>query len=128
MLPIIYRQSPPDPAFDYLGHHSLALLFVILALGALLDPHLPPFAEEAVNFSQASRKALAQQQIYNRPSMCTVQCLQLTSLYLAIYGGDNIEDARSYMSQASRISYVVRGSAPRPLTQQFTVHPTDRPS
>ncbi|KAK0440198.1 uncharacterized protein EV420DRAFT_1650587 [Desarmillaria tabescens] len=87
MLPVIYRkQSVPSSDEDYTGPHDLALLFVVLAIGSLVDGERG--AEQAARFHQVSKAAICLQSVLEKPSIVTVQCLHLMSVYNAMNGGD----------------------------------------
>ncbi|KAK0209958.1 fungal-specific transcription factor domain-containing protein [Desarmillaria ectypa] len=87
MLPVIYRkQSSSSSDEDYTGPHDVALLFVVLAIGSLVDGERG--AEQAARFHQVSKAAICLQSVLEKPSIVTVQCLHLMSIYNAMNGGD----------------------------------------
>lgn len=87
ILPVIYRkQSAPSTDDDHTGPHDLALLFVVLAIGSLVDGERG--AEQAARFHQVSKAAICLQSVLEKPSIVTVQCLHLMSVYNAMNGGD----------------------------------------
>ncbi|KAJ3502601.1 hypothetical protein NLJ89_g8811 [Agrocybe chaxingu] len=89
MVPVIYRQQAALPGEDYGGPHDLALLFIVLAIGALVgNSQEPSNAAQGEHFHQISRAALALQPVLEKPSIVTIQCLHLMSIYSAMSGGD----------------------------------------
>lgn len=87
MLPVIYRKPTASSSDeDYTGPHDLALLFVVLAIGSLVDGDRG--AEQAARFHQVSKAAICLQSVLEKPSIVTVQCLHLMSIYNAMNGGD----------------------------------------
>ncbi len=57
MLPVIYRKPTASSSDeDYTGPHDLALLFVVLAIGSLVDGDRG--AEQAARFHQVSKAAI----------------------------------------------------------------------
>ncbi|KAJ7934502.1 hypothetical protein B0H13DRAFT_1446213, partial [Mycena leptocephala] len=79
---------------DYTGPHDLALLFIVFAVGTLVQPvpqnvglqdeaHRQRVAE-AEHLHQIARTALALQPVLEKPSLVTIQALQLLSIYTAM--------------------------------------------
>ena len=86
MLPTIYKHHfPPNLELeeDYSGAHDLALLFIVFAIGALVDLPVDPLNSEAAEYHQLARAALSRQPVLEKPSLATIQTLRL----LAIYNG-----------------------------------------
>ncbi|KAJ6594808.1 fungal-specific transcription factor domain-containing protein [Mycena capillaripes] len=61
--------------------HALAVLFFILALGALLDLRLPPYNAEAERFYSAGRAAMGLRAVYDSPLIDTVRAVGLMATY-----------------------------------------------
>ncbi|KAJ7444602.1 fungal-specific transcription factor domain-containing protein [Mycena galericulata] len=97
---------------DYTGPHDLAMLFMIFAIGALVQPASPSAgncptnpstapsvggdkgdahtcraAAEAEHLHQIARAALALQPVLEKPSFVTIQALHLLSIYTSMSGG-----------------------------------------
>ncbi|KAJ7220750.1 fungal-specific transcription factor domain-containing protein [Mycena pura] len=86
---------------DYTGPHDLALLFMVFAVGALVQPQPQPqprddsageahrrqIGAEAEHLHQIARAALALQPVLEKPSLVTIQALHLLSIYTALAGG-----------------------------------------
>ncbi|KAG5635134.1 hypothetical protein H0H81_012333 [Sphagnurus paluster] len=135
MLPAIYRRSPqPDGTKkvglrghgeDYSGPHDLALLFMILAIGALVRPEPEPTKANSnpsqlqasnnalgENYLQIARAALALQPVLEKPSLVTIQTLHLMSIYNAMSGRDlgsetSMEMTWSLITLAAHLSQTV---------------------
>ncbi|KAF8176350.1 fungal-specific transcription factor domain-containing protein [Mycena galopus ATCC 62051] len=79
---------------DYTGPHDLALLFMVFAVGALVQPpppggeedeaHRQKVAAEADHLHQIARAALALQSVLEKPSLVTIQALHLLSIYTSM--------------------------------------------
>ncbi|KAF7377431.1 Zn(2)-C6 fungal-type domain-containing protein [Mycena sanguinolenta] len=79
---------------DYTGPHDLALLFLVFATGALVQPpapgcdeddvHRQKVAAEAEHLHQIARAALALQPVLEKPSLVTIQTLHLLSIYTTL--------------------------------------------
>ncbi|KAK0485844.1 hypothetical protein IW261DRAFT_1452380 [Armillaria novae-zelandiae] len=77
-----HRQGKPPP----LSCHKLAVLFLVFALGALVDLTLPPYNTEADNYFDLGCATLNLYHIFKRPEMATVQAVMLMTAYLS-HGG-----------------------------------------
>ena len=60
-----------DPVFC----HRLALMFIVLAIGNLMDVTQPAYNLEAEKYHQLARAALFQTAIFDEPTMLAVQTL-----------------------------------------------------
>ncbi|OCH91033.1 hypothetical protein OBBRIDRAFT_792742 [Obba rivulosa] len=76
--------SPTTPETDAsaLRAHQLALLFMVLAVGALMDVTRPPYNTDAEKFHHLSRAALFSAQVFEEPTVVAVQALYLMAFYL----------------------------------------------
>ena len=113
MLPVIYKMPGAPPSEDYGGPHGLALLFVILAIGALVGKD--PSNALGEHFHQLSHTAISLQPVLEKPSIVTIQTLQLMSVYNGMSGGDlksetSMEMTWSLLLLASQLSKTVRSS------------------
>lgn len=111
MLPVIYNKQPAPFGEDYSGPHDLALLFVVMAIGALVG-HEPSKAL-GEHYHQISRVAISLQPVLEKPSIVTIQTLHLMSIYNAMSGSDlksetNMEMTWSLVTLASHLSQTVR--------------------
>ena len=64
MIPVIYKRQATLPGEDYSGPHDLALLFVILAIGALVGDE--PSNALGEHFHQVSRAAISLQPVLEK--------------------------------------------------------------
>ncbi len=113
MLPAIYRKTATD---EFAGPHDLALMFIIFAVGALVEAE--PSTQHAEHYHQISRAAISLQAVLEKPSIVTIQCLHLMSIYNAMSGSDltsetSMEMTWSLITLAAHLSQTV--SVPQPL-------------
>ncbi|KAE9383968.1 hypothetical protein BT96DRAFT_692711 [Gymnopus androsaceus JB14] len=76
---------------DPLGAHRLSVLFIILALGCLLDLEGQFPSPEAKRYYQLSKASIALMSVLDSPSLSTIQALLLILYYMLL---DNIHDSR----------------------------------
>jgi hypothetical protein len=57
-------------------------MFMVLAIGSLMDTRLPSYSVEAEKYHQLARAALFQNSIFDEPTLGAVQALYLISFYL----------------------------------------------
>ncbi len=62
--------------------HRLSVMFMVLAIGSLMDTRLPSYNVEAEKYHQLARAALFQNNIFDEPTLGAVQALYLMSFYL----------------------------------------------
>jgi hypothetical protein len=110
MMPAIYRRQASLPGEDYTGPHDLALLFIVFAVAALVQPE--PSSSLAEHFQQVSRAGLALQPVLEKPSIVTIQVLHLLSIYNAMSGADfksetSMETTWSLVTLAAHLSQTV---------------------
>jgi hypothetical protein len=60
----------------------LSVMFMVLAIGSLMDTRLPSYSIEAEKYHQLARAALFQNNIFDEPTLGAVQALYLMSFYL----------------------------------------------
>jgi hypothetical protein len=109
MLPVIYKiQDAPDE--DYCGPHGISLVFVILAIGSLVGKDSSNALGE--HFHRLSRAAISLQPVLEKPSLVTIQTLQLMSIYSGMSSSDlksetTMETTWSLLTLASQLSKTV---------------------
>ncbi|EIW58721.1 uncharacterized protein TRAVEDRAFT_123989 [Trametes versicolor FP-101664 SS1] len=79
---IFYNTSKAPDMDDPLLSHQLALLYMILAIGSLMDTTRPAYNVEAEKYHQLARAALFQSPIFEEPTLTAVQSLYLMAFYL----------------------------------------------
>ena len=57
-------------------------MFMVLAIGSLMDSRLPSYSVEAEKYHQLARAALFQNSVFDEPTLGAVQALYLISFYL----------------------------------------------
>ncbi|EKM81959.1 hypothetical protein AGABI1DRAFT_112143 [Agaricus bisporus var. burnettii JB137-S8] len=67
-----------DPVFP----HKLSLMFIVLAIGSLMNTSLPAYSLEAEKYHQLARAALFHTSIFDAPTIHAVQALYLMTYYL----------------------------------------------
>lgn len=88
--------------------HTLALLYMVFAHGALTDLTLPPYNAEAENYFHLARLALSLWPVYDLPRTQTLQALCLMSLYYANHGRcPTLDSAWSLTALASKLAQSV---------------------
>ncbi|KAF8798672.1 hypothetical protein BYT27DRAFT_7203268 [Phlegmacium glaucopus] len=110
MLPVIYNRQPAPFGEDYSGPHDLALLFVVMAIGALVGQE--PSKALGEHYHQISRVAISLQPVLEKPSIVTIQTLHLMSIYNAMSGSDlksetSMEMTWSLVTLASHLSQTI---------------------
>ncbi|KAK0504722.1 hypothetical protein EDD18DRAFT_1126079 [Armillaria luteobubalina] len=105
-----HRQGEPPP----LSCHKLAVLFLVFALGALVDLTLPPYNIEADNYFDLGCAALNLHHIFKRPEMATVQAVMLMTAYLS-HGGRrySMDAAWSLSSMAAKLAQSLDRESPQ---------------
>ncbi|KAI0065622.1 hypothetical protein BV25DRAFT_1906166 [Artomyces pyxidatus] len=74
---------PPDVEESVVVHSSrLSLMFMVLAIGSLMDSRLPAYSADAEKYYQLARAALFQTSIFDEPTLGAVQALFLMTYYL----------------------------------------------
>ncbi|KAH8104099.1 fungal-specific transcription factor domain-containing protein [Cristinia sonorae] len=116
MLPSIYRRPLPDGAAlkdDYSGPHDYALIYLIFAVGALLDLNQEPYNAEGEHYHQLARAALCLQPVLEKPSSVTIQALHLLSVYNGLAGNEvsggetSLETTWSLVGLAAQLSHSI---------------------
>ncbi|KAF7309610.1 Fungal-trans domain-containing protein [Mycena indigotica] len=73
---------------DHVSAHSLSVLFMVMALGALVDLNMPAHSAEATELYQLGRAALAIDSVLEEPSIPGIQALLLMCHYMFWAGID----------------------------------------
>ncbi|KAH8825599.1 fungal-specific transcription factor domain-containing protein, partial [Flagelloscypha sp. PMI_526] len=130
MLPAIYRRQEAISGEEYTNPHNLSLLFVILALGCVVEATASSqdsnnSRPEAEHYHQISKAALSLQPILEQPSIYAVQALTLLGIYNSMSGEDimsqsNMELTWNLTTLAAHLAQTVnRDSARWDLPQKM---------
>jgi len=88
--------------------HTLALLYLVFAQGALMDLTLPPFSADAENYYILGRMALSTRPLYELPTTQTIQSVCLVAYYQFNSGRrDAFDGAWTMMSFASKLAQTI---------------------
>ncbi|KAF4569974.1 hypothetical protein EYR40_008957 [Pleurotus pulmonarius] len=78
-----FLSTDASPTEEPLLSHRLALMFMVLALGSLMDTvNQPPYNLDAEKYNQLARAALFRYSLFDEPTITAVQALFLMSYYL----------------------------------------------
>ncbi|KAH8093729.1 fungal-specific transcription factor domain-containing protein [Cristinia sonorae] len=77
-----FSPDAPPPTDDPLLSHQLALMYMVLAIGSLMDIKRPAYNIDAEKYHQLARAALFQSPIFEEPTLNAVQALYLMAFYL----------------------------------------------
>lgn len=123
MLPSFYERpalsSSPAPQNDHTGPHDLSLLYMVFAVGALVDLRQEPSNAEAEHYHQIARAAVCLQPVLEKPSLVTVQVLHLLSCYNAMSSNElgsqetSMETTWSLQTLAAHLSQTVSPASQR---------------
>lgn len=120
MLPAIYKRPRSElseedrPYQDYSGPHDLSLIFLVFAVGALMDLGQEPYNAEAEHYHILAKAALCLQPVLEKPSLVAIQALYLLSVYIAMCTNDmrsgdaSMESSWSILSLAAQLAQSVR--------------------
>jgi hypothetical protein len=70
-----YDPSALPPVNDSTLSHRLSLMFMVLAIGSLVDTKVPPYSIDAEKYHQLARAALFQNGLFDEPTINAVQAL-----------------------------------------------------
>ncbi|KDQ61406.1 hypothetical protein JAAARDRAFT_30847 [Jaapia argillacea MUCL 33604] len=88
--------------------HKMALLYMVFSIGALVDLTLSAYNEEAHQYFEMGRAALALRSIAESPSIETIQAMSLTALYHSMSGErSSVERSWITMSLCARLSHSI---------------------
>ncbi|KIK92895.1 hypothetical protein PAXRUDRAFT_829537 [Paxillus rubicundulus Ve08.2h10] len=121
LIPSVYKHTGGQTAEPRTcGPHDLALLLILLAIGALVDPSLPAYNSEAQHYHRLARAALCLRPIFVERSIVTVKTLHLMSIYNGMCGIErNLENSYTLLSLAAQVALQI-GFHKDPSTWGFT--------
>ncbi|KAG9317567.1 hypothetical protein JVU11DRAFT_1775 [Chiua virens] len=90
---------------EEISSHTVAVLYMVFAHGALTDLTLPPYNSEAEDYFHLARLALSLQPVYDLPTSRTLQALVLLAYYYANSGRHpTLDSAWSIISFANKLA------------------------
>ncbi|KAF9078131.1 fungal-specific transcription factor domain-containing protein [Rhodocollybia butyracea] len=104
-----YDPNAGPPADDPLLSHRLSVMFMILAIGSLVDTSLPPYNVDAEKYHQLAKAALFQDSFLDAPTINAVQALFLMTYYLFLSDrhGSSTGTRWAIMGLAVRLSQTI---------------------
>lgn len=103
LIPLIYNQQKGSTS-SY-GPHDLALLLIVLGIGALVDLELAPYNLEAQHYYKLARAAVCLQPVLTQQSVVTIKVLHLMSIYNGMSGKEsNLEQSYSLLTFAGQVA------------------------
>ncbi|KAI6149927.1 fungal-specific transcription factor domain-containing protein [Pisolithus tinctorius] len=113
LLPAYYVNDIPHVTQAGSNPHRLGLLFLIFAIGALLDASQKPGNAEAEHYHQVARVAICLQSVMEKPSLETIQALHLLSAYNVMSGNElagketSMETSWSLVTLAAHLAHTL---------------------
>lgn len=113
-LHIIYNMRiPPDPQIKGLKidicSHKVAIVFFILAIGALFDISLPQYNKESERYYDLGCAALSLRSVFDSPQVHTVQAVASMAAYQYLGGKEFSRDrVWAVVSLTSKLAQSVR--------------------
>ncbi|EJD44866.1 hypothetical protein AURDEDRAFT_166048 [Auricularia subglabra TFB-10046 SS5] len=83
----VYSGTAPN-VFEVTSH-DLGVLFMILAIGCMVDLNRPPYNTDASNYYQLARVALGLDSVIDRPSIQAVRAIHMMSTFLQMCDHSN---------------------------------------
>ncbi|KAL0946088.1 hypothetical protein HGRIS_012356 [Hohenbuehelia grisea] len=103
LIPAVYQISKVP-----YGPHDLALLLIVLGVGAMLDLKLSPYNLEAQYYYHLGRAALTLQPVLAEQSIATIKALHLMSIYNGLSGKEtNMEQSYTLLNFAGRVALAI---------------------
>ncbi|KAH9935858.1 uncharacterized protein BXZ73DRAFT_45387 [Epithele typhae] len=108
-----YNPNTTPSMDDPLMSHQLALMFMVLAIGSLMDITRPAYNIEAEKYHQLARAALFQSPIFEEPTLAAVQTLYLMAFYLFLSErhGSGVGSRWAFMGLAVKLGVSVNRDA-----------------
>ncbi|PPQ64700.1 hypothetical protein CVT24_008327 [Panaeolus cyanescens] len=86
ILSPIYKSLKDRESAALVSPHKLAVMYLVFALGALVDLTLDPYNKEADTYYQLSRASLSLRSVFDSPEIATVQAVVLMASYHGMAG------------------------------------------
>ncbi|GAV99532.1 hypothetical protein LENED_000993 [Lentinula edodes] len=86
------------------GPHELALLYIVLAIGVLVDLSIEPLNLESQHFYHLARAALVLQPVLTESSVTTIKVLHMMSIHNGLSSQENLEQSYALINLAGQIA------------------------
>ncbi|KAI5987121.1 fungal-specific transcription factor domain-containing protein [Pisolithus albus] len=112
LLPAYYVNGASHVTQAGENPHRLGLLFLVFAIGALLDPSQDPGNKEADLYHEAAHASICLQSVMEKPTLETIQALHLLSVYNAVSGNEvagketSVETSWSLVTLAAHLAHM----------------------
>jgi hypothetical protein len=111
ILAPVYALAGDRTKMTEVSPHTVAVLYMVFAHGALTDLTLPPYNAEAENYFHLSRVALSLQSVFDLPTTQTLQAICLMAYYHSNGGRRcTIDSAWSMIALANKLAQSVSTS------------------
>ncbi|KIK99256.1 hypothetical protein PAXRUDRAFT_822949 [Paxillus rubicundulus Ve08.2h10] len=105
ILAPVYAFAGDRKKITEVSPHTVAVLYMVFAHGALTDLTLPPYNAEAENYFHLSRVALSLQSVFDLPTTQTLQAICLMAYYHSNSGRRcTIDSAWSMIALANKLA------------------------
>ncbi|PCH44398.1 hypothetical protein WOLCODRAFT_76356 [Wolfiporia cocos MD-104 SS10] len=120
---VFYNTRDVPSLDDALLAHQLALMFMVLSIGSLMDLARPAYNIEAEKYHQLARAALFQSPVFEEPTLAAVQALYLMAFYLFLSErhGTGVGTRWAFMGLAVKLSVSVHRDAGRWKVEQTEI-------
>ncbi|KAI8996345.1 hypothetical protein BD414DRAFT_408664 [Trametes punicea] len=107
---VFYNPHKAADMEDPLISHQLSLVYMVLAIGSLMDTSRPAYNVEAEKYHHLARAALFQSPIFEEPTLTAVQSLYLMAFYLFLSErhGSGVGSRWAFMGLAVKLGVSVR--------------------
>ncbi|KIK23287.1 hypothetical protein PISMIDRAFT_100858, partial [Pisolithus microcarpus 441] len=113
LLPDYYSNGAPHAMQAKNNRHRLGLLFLVFAFAAFLDANRKPGNAEAEFYHEVARATICLPSVMEKPSLETIQLLQLLSIYNTVSGNElagketSMETSWSLVALAAHLAHTV---------------------
>ncbi|OSD02999.1 hypothetical protein PYCCODRAFT_1477291 [Trametes coccinea BRFM310] len=107
---VFYNPNKAVDMEDPLLPHQYSLLYMVFAIGSLMDTSRPAYNVEAEKYHHLARAALFQSPIFEEPTLTAVQSLYLMAFYLFLSErhGSGVGSRWAFMGLAVKLGVSVR--------------------
>ncbi|KAI6020870.1 fungal-specific transcription factor domain-containing protein [Pisolithus microcarpus] len=113
LLPDYYSNGAPHAMQAKNNRHRLGLLFLVFAFAAFLDANRKPGNAEAEFYHEVARATICLPSVMEKPSLETIQLLQLLSIYNTVSGNElagketSMETSWSLVALAAHLAHTL---------------------